>query len=614
MNSGRKIGLMAVAALLMLTGCSNYDEEIVTGNTPVRVELAYTFSPSAAGNQTRQSSDVVVPNTAVPRLPDNLMIVPMIDGAPRKTETTWNEPVKKVNSSRYRSLYYYSQYCDFEQGVDGCLVYGSANDKTPPTGVDSWVYNGKLIPSVNLSPVMDQSTLSLNDLTFDLDPIFKSEAFNETDNTGKDGIPTAASTLAGYLTDVANSHTAGGQYWKNSTNVILKNLFDNFTNYGRNLPGSAASVKALLTALKTVADSYKTSSETIGKDEKDILDAIITNTTEKAAAIGDVTATSYPRNINLPDGAAALRWVEVEEEGGDKVKKFMPQMQTTTLDDINTITRFTYPASLYYFVDSNIQTSDGMVSLPTEYNKVTESDTKTAWDAILTQNFKAGTEVTATTKAVALKDPVQYAVAQLQVNTSYSTPSGKPANTLPDAVNANIEVDGKFLLKGVIICGQRPVNYNFVPGDNSDAYTKFIYDSQVKEKENCTLSASSTDACTTLVLQSYEREDVNIILEYENTSDDLTFKCIDGIVYPHTRFYLIGKVEALKGDDVNTDEKTHQVFTKDYITTVNMTVKSLAKAYNVLPNLLGGGLELGVELTTKWIQAETTNVLLNEND
>ena len=580
---------------MMLTGCKDFDE-IVNNGDPVRVELAYTFSPSAAGNYTRQSSDVVVPNTVAPRLPDNLMIVPMIDGAPQKTETTWNEPVKKVNSSRYTSLYYYSQYCDFEQGVDGCLVYGSANDKTPPTGVDSKVYNGKLNPSVNLSPVMDQSTLNLNALTFELEAI--------KDNTD---VPTAASTLAGYLTDVANSH-AGELYWKNSTNVILKNLFDNFTNYGRNLPGSAASVKALLTALYTVADSYLNSSETIGEPEKAILRAIKTN----IDLIGDVTATSYPRNINLPDGAAALRWVEVEENN-ETVKKFMPQMQTTTLDDINTITRFTYPASLYYFVNSGIKTSDGMVSLPTEYNKVTNPVTETAWNEILTQNFTADTKVTSTTRAVALKDPVQYAVAQLQVNTSYSTPSGKPANTLPDAVNANIEVDGKFLLKGVIICGQRPVNYNFVPGDNSDALTKFIYDSQVKEK--CTLSASSTDAaCTTLVLQSYEGEDVNIILEYENTSDDLTFKCVDGIVYPHTRFYLIGKVEALKGEQVTTSEETHQVFTKDCITTVNMTVTSLAKAYNVLPNLLGGGLELGVELTTKWIQAETTNVLLNESD
>lgn len=594
---------------MMLTGCKDYDENVNNGD-PVRVELAYTFSPSAAGNQTRQSSDVVVPNTTNPRLPDKLMIVPMIGENPQKTETTWNEPVKKLGD-RITSLYYYSQYCDFEPGVDGCLVYGSANDVTPPTGVDSKVYNGNLIPSVNLSTVMDQSTPSLNDLTFDLDPIFKSEAFNETDNTGKEGIPTEASTLAGYLTDVANSH-AGELYWKKSRNVILKNLFDNFTNYGRNLPGSAASVKALLTALNTVAENYKNTSEAIGNEEKAILDALITNTAAKATAIGDVTATSYPRNINLPDGAAALRWVEVEENN-ETVKKFMPQMQTTTLDDINTITRFTYPASLYYFVNSDIRTSDGMVSLPTEYNNVTESDTKTAWDAILTQNFKAGDEVTATTRAVALTDPVQYAVAQLQVNTSYSTPSGKPANTLPDAVNANIPVDNNFALKGVIICGQRPVDYKFVPGDNSDALTKFIYDSQVKE--NCTLSATSTTAaCTTLALQSFEGEDVNIILEYENTSDDLTFKCVDGIVYPHTRFYLIGKVEALKGAQVTESEETHQVFTKDYITTVNMTVTSLAKAYNVLPNLLGGGLELGVELTTKWIQAETTNVLLNEND
>lgn len=582
---------------MMLTGCKDYDENAFNGD-PVRVELAYTFSPSVAGNQTRQPDAVVVPNTSDPRMPNNLMIVPLIEGVPQKTETTWNEPVKKVNSSRYTSLYYYSQYCDFEPGVDGCLVYGSVNDLTSGS-VGSKVYNGKLNPSVDFSTVTDQSALNLNTLTFDLVAIK-----NNTD------IPTEASTLAGYLTDVANSHTAGGQYWKNSTNVILKNLFDNFTNYGRNLPGSAASVKALLTALNTVANSYLNESGTIGETEGAILDAIITNTAAKAKAIGDVT---YPRNINLPDGAAALRWVEVEENN-ETVKKFMPQMQTTTLDDINTITRFAYPASLYYFVNSGIKTSDGMVSLPTEYNKVTNPVTETAWNEILTQNFTADTKVTPTTRAVALTDPVQYAVAQLQVNTSYSTPSGKPANTLPDAVNANIEVDGKFLLKGVIICGQRPVNYNFVPDDNSDALTKFIYDSQVKEK--CTLSASSTTAaCTTLALQSYEGEDVNIILEYENTSDDLTFKCVDGIVYPHTRFYLIGKVEALKGADViDSDEKTHQVFTKDYITTVNMTVTSLAKAYNVLPNLLGGSLELGVELTTKWIQAETTNVLLNESD
>lgn len=581
---------------MMLTGCKDFDE-IVNNGDPVRVELAYTFSSSAAGSQTRQSSDVVS-NTSVLRMPNNLMIIPMIGETPQKTEITWNEPVKKV-SDPFTSLYYYSQYCDFEQDVDGCLVYGSVNDLTPTTGVDSKAYNGKLNPSDDFSTVTDQSTSGLNNLTFDLEAI-KNDI----------SVPDAASTLAGYLTDVANSH-AGELYWKNSNNVILKNLFDNFTNHGHNLPGSAASVKALLMALKAAANSYLTSSEAIGNEESLILQAIIDNTTAKAAAIGDVTATSYPRNINLPDGAAALRWVEVEENN-ETVKKFMPQMQTTTLDDINTITRFTYPASLYYFVNSDIRTSDGMVSLPIEYNNVTESVTKTAWNEILDQNFTAGTKVTPTTRAVALTDPVQYAVAQLQVNTSYSTPSGKPANTLPDAVNANIEVDGKFLLKGVVICGQRPVNYNFVPGDNSDALTKFIYDSQVKE--NCTLSATSIGACTTLVLQSYKGEDVNIILEYENTSDDLTFKCVDGIVYPHTRFYLIGKVEALKGEQVTTSEETHQVFTKDYITTVNMTVTSLAKAYNVLPNLLGGSLELGVELTTKWIQAETTNVLLNESD
>ena len=51
--------------------------------------------------------------------------------------------------------------------------------------------------------------------------------------------------------------------------------------------------------------------------------------------------------------------------------------------------------------------------------------------------------------------------------------------------------------------------------------------------------------------------------------------------------------------NVNIENKD-QVFTKDYITTVNMTVSSLARAYNVPPNLLMSNLEIGVETTPQW--------------
>ena len=268
---------MAAAAVMMLTGCKDYDEFIDNGD-PVRAELAYTFSSLAASKQTRQPDEVVVSNSSAPRLPDNLLIIPMIDDVPQNTDITWDARIEKKNTSdRTTSLYYYTQSCDFAPGVDECLVYGSVNDVTSTGGVDAKVYNGKINPSVNLSSVTDQSNLNLNTLTFDLEPIYKSDEYNETDNTGKDGIPTGASTIAGYLTEVANAHTDGGLYWKNSTNIILKNLFADFTNDGHDLPGSAATVKKWLEALAAVSQDYLSSPSlpsAIGENEIAILGAI----------------------------------------------------------------------------------------------------------------------------------------------------------------------------------------------------------------------------------------------------------------------------------------------------------------------------------------------------
>ena len=136
---------------------------------------------------------------------------------------------------------------------------------------------------------------------------------------------------------------------------------------------------------------------------------------------------------------------------------------------------------------------------------------------------------------------------------------------------------------------------------------KFIYDSQVKD---CSLTTDLKDACSTLVLQSFSGEDVNIILELENNSGE-NFKCIDGTVYNGTRFYLVGKVEAAGGTD-GDEISRGRVFTKDYITTVNMTVSSLAKAYNVLPNLLSSNLEIGVETTPDWISVTPTVIRMEE--
>ncbi len=163
-------------------------------------------------------------------------------------------------------------------------------------------------------------------------------------------------------------------------------------------------------------------------------------------------------------------------------------------------------------------------------------------------------------------------------------------------------------LWGVIIGGQRSVGYDFKPISNSLYDVNFVYDSQVSSDTPLKYPSGSDpgDIYHTLVLQSYDGEDVNIILEFEYSAEATTgFKCLNGYVYPGTRFYLVGELKATAFKEGTGDETSRgRVFTQDYTTTINMTVQSLEKAYNVLPSLLSSSLEIGVMITPQWISAE----------
>ena len=152
-------------------------------------------------------------------------------------------------------------------------------------------------------------------------------------------------------------------------------------------------------------------------------------------------------------------------------------------------------------------------------------------------------------------------------------------------------------LKGVIIGGQHTVGFNMKPqGAQTDVDGRFIYDTNI-------IDGNKT---STLVLQSYDDEKVPVILEFENNTGH-AFTGKDGTVYPNARFYLIGMIDPVgKG----TGDYAGRVFTQDYITTISMSVTSLAKAYTCMPDLLAPRLEIGVQVVTKWIQATTTNVEL----
>jgi len=437
---------------------------------------------------------------------------------------------------------YYIDRCNLMTGTDRMLVYGKA---TKPSTTNPAVYG-----ELSALPTIRKKTA---DIQFSLTSIREStEAHAE------------AQALATYMTNIAN--TSG---WSTTTDPTLKSYYLDFIRMGSEgaglMSGAAVNIKAFVATLKTLLTS-----------RGDALSNSIVATINAT----DISGNTYPQSIGLPDGAAVIRWTG---------NKFEVRTTTTTLDNINGINRYTYPAELMFFVDSPIRTSEEEVA-KTFYES---APTNQLWSDFLNTYYKGSTVVSASTKAVAVENPIQYGVARLDVTLSSMSATLRDAK---DEIVPNTSMT-TLPLTGVIIGGQHTVGFNMKPqGAQTDVDGRFIYDTNI-------IDGNKT---STLVLQSYDNEKVPVILEFENNTGH-AFVGKDGTVYPETRFYLIGMIDpAGKG----TSDYANRVFTQDYITTMSMSVTSLAKAYTCMPDLLAPRLEVGVQVVTKWIQATTTNVEL----
>ena len=608
-----QIIILMLLFVAMFSGCASEKAETEVPVPPVVIEeptepepisLLFACAPANASQaMTRLSDGVVQLGTDYRTITDFRFIT-------RKDNIVFDsdidQPSESIEKTETAVRYYHSSYCAMLNGINGCLVYAKAVDVPQGTPLDPMatkVYNGSLIAG------LPSRVTSTNQISFSLDPIINDAS--TLDESGIPTIPTEAWTLANALTAVVNDSHNEDLDWKTSTNSILRNLFQRFINNSADLPGSAASVKQWMLDLARTANYYRTTDLTaiasaLGVNEKTLLETIETVATNAANAI-TVTVTSYPRDINLPDGAAALRWMEVEEQQDEtvvKVQKFVPQMQTTTLDDINTVSRFVYPPALFYFVDSGIWTSNVARTFDDYKGRSTwKGNDNTAVQTL----FPDGEAVTPSTKTVAIADPLQYAVAHLTMEVKAG------AASLEYGAGSDNTIDiSKLTLKGVIIGGQRPVDYQFKPIDNSEFNVNFVYDSQVSSSTPLTTTGETYH---TLALQSYDGEDINVILEFEYSDAEGTegFKCHNGYVYPGTRFYLVGVVKAKDFKEGTGDEASRgRVFTQDYTTTIQMTVQSLEKAYNVLPSLLSNSLEIGVMITPKWFSATPSEPVVME--
>ena len=452
---------------------------------------------------------------------------------------------KEYDVEKYNT--YYVNTCHLMTGTDRMLVFGKAKSVH-----DDESYDPKVHGQLSALPTTRKKTADIQ---------FSLKSIRESTEASSD-----AKALATYMTDIAN--TTG---WSTTDDPTLKSYYLDFIRMGSEgaglMSGAAANIKAFVAALKTLLTAKG------GDLSNDIIAKI--NAT-------DISGNTYPQSIGLPDGAAVIRWTG---------NKFEVRTTTTTLDNINGINRYTYPAELMFFADSPIRTSANEVS------KSIYQNTSMLWSAFLGTYYNGPTAVNSDTKAVAVENPIQYGVGRLDITLTGMSP------TLRDAKDEVVtDADMEHLpLTGVIIGGQHTVGFNMKPqGEQTDVDGRFIYDTNIID-ENKT---------STLVLQSYNDEKVPVILEFENNTGH-AFTGKDGTVYPGARFYLIGMIDPASKKEVGEDKDyTNRVFTQDYITTISMNVTSLAKAYTCMPDLLAPRLEIGVQVVTKWIQATTTNVEL----
>jgi len=557
----RNYWFLAFCFLFLTAGCID-DELQQNQNDDVVADLAFAVTRSSKPS-TRMTNAIVQGEGQPYRGITMRQIVPFavsgkitVNDLPKRFFIV-SDGEKPVNDRPY---YYYND-CSIMRGVNAFLSYGRATQASTDKHI-----NGCLVETF-------PAGMEPKDIRFSLESIYPT-------------IHPNAEGLADYMTKIAKAE-GNGISWKNAPDATMRLMYVNFvyqigaSSSGEILPGSATDIKAYTQALKNNLNALTLTNA----DDIAIRTAII----NKIETEYDNSWDNFPASIGLPDGAIVIRW-----DG----EKFVPQLTYTSFADINGIDRFAYPAELYYYGNSRIKTSN----IDNRRGAYTDRE----WSDVLADYEYDNASVNGNTQAVAIKDPLQYGVAHLQIALKKTDTS-----VLEDARGINVPVGTEnFPLTGIIVGGQLPVGFDFSPNTSYPVYSegdvKFIYDNQLPTLY-LSSSADATEVTNTLVLQSYDHQKVPVLLEFINNSG-VDFKGQDGIVYQGTKFYLAGEVDPADGTGGDASA-VGRVFTQDYTTTLNMKVTSLAKAYNVVPNLLAPRLELGIQLVL-WTSTTPEEIVL----
>ena len=348
-------------------------------------------------------------------------------------------------------------------------------------------------------------------------------------------------------------------------------------------------------------------------------------------AIKEENLNDFPEGLyKVPAGAAHYKF-----DASKQQFKYQQNYNTSAVGGGGfNVSSYYYPAELCYFGNSPVRISSDQVR-PNDYpNGVANWKNDASWPA---SNWSV-THVISSTKAVAMKNNINYGTSLLKTEIKYAGATVGDNNVLydnnlniqkyknpsissTDEPNKQITISGtSFQLKGILIGGQsKKVGWDYLP-KTSDNTIGYIYDNAIASSS---IPATGTSAANyTLVFDNYnvnpsngKQDIVYVALELvNNTGED--FFGEHGLIRNGGTFYLVGQLDpdgkAPTWADSDhplppynsdgTTNKVARVFIQDYMTSVNFTIGeySLQHAFLTVPDLRSSSLTLGLSVDMKW--------------
>lgn len=397
---------------------------------------------------------------------------------------------------------------------------------------------------------------------------------------------------------------AGVENWSTAAGTTeLGKLYKNFITLKA---GSANSIRLALQDLYNALGGVTTGSDAAAKEiANNIRTAIKTDNvftvaeqTNKTFAI--TTTNTYPKNVNLPDGAVELSF--------NATSKKFDYAATSGLTGLTTLdaSKICFPASIYYFQSSDLAATAAELD-NTAWPKTTSDWTSNTVAPWLKEGAAGWTStVQPTTRSIAMRQNINYGVANLATTVKCGAASLADNTTLdvtdPSEFAGTVAVpEAGFPVSGMLIGGQpTKVGFNFQPA-STDAFDQTIYDNNLTDIVAKKDAVSTTNY--TIVLPNdkgrtaTDQNTVNVAIELTNNSG-VAFRGFDGIIPAGGKFYLVGKLEPKTKALTGVDKPA--VFMSDYKTTLNLTITSLKNAYNTIPDLRSTKLQLGLSVDLDW--------------